>query len=357
MLYGFVDASGTGLGSTVQSVSAHELSTPVVKEGLRYRVGVWGKDEETESSNYRELANLVMMVEAEAAAGMLDNTEFFLFTDNSTAESAFYKGSSSSKSLYSLVLHLQQLELKHGLILQVVHVSGKRMIAQGKGVMVGEDMLSFVDLAKSAFERSPKLVDWIQSWCLDSNIQPLTPEGWFERGHGIVGGKKDRRGVWIPDHEPSGQTHLWAPPPAAADAALEQLLMARHKCSDTFHIIVVPCLFTPCWWRLFHKVVDVNFSVLPGCEFWPTNMFEPLWVGIVLPFYRHSPWQLGRAPLLVDMGRDLHRMCSEGGASAGHLLHKLCKLPRRLAKLSPSVARSVLRMPGSGAIPYGSPQR
>lgn len=367
VVYGFVDASGTGLGSTVQGFCVQKLSEPVERERLRYRVGVWGKDEETESSNYRELANLVMTVETEAEAGRLDNTEFFLFTDNSTAESAFYKGSSTSKNLHALVLRLRQLELRHGLILHVIHVSGKRMIAQGtdgcsrgvllEGVMAGEDMLSFVDLAKSAFERSPKLLDWIQSWCLDSGIQPLKPEDWFERGHGIVGGKKDRRGVWIPEHEPSGQTHLWAPPPAAADAALEQLLLARHKRTDTYHIIAIPRLFIPRWRRLFHKVVDVNFSIPPGCDFWPSNMFEPLWIGIVLPFYRHSPWQLGRAPLLVDLGRDLHSMCQEGGSSAGHLLRKLCKLPRRLAKLSPSVARAVLRMPGAGSVSNGNSQR
>ena len=218
-------------------------------------------------------------------------------------------------------------------------------------------MLSFVNLAKSAFHRSPKLLDWIQSWCLDSNIKPLEPEDWFERGHGIVGGKKDRRGVWIPDHEPSGQTHMWAPPPAAVDAALEQLAMSRHKCMDTCHIVVIPRLFVPRRRRFFHTVVGVNFSVPPGRHFWPTNMFEPLWISIVLPFYRQSPWQLGRAPLLVDMGRDLHRMCSEGEPSAGNLLRKLCKLPRRLAKLPPSVARAVLRMPGSGAISDGNSQQ
>jgi hypothetical protein len=74
-------------------------------------------------------------------------------------------------------------------------------------------------------------------------------------------------------------------------------------------------------------------------------MFEPLWIGIVLPFYRHSPWQLGRAPLMVELGRKLHRLCSEGEAAGGHLLRKLCKLPRRLASVPDGVARAVLRMP------------
>jgi hypothetical protein len=138
---------------------------------------------------------------------------------------------------------------------------------------------------------------------------------------------------------------LWAPSPAAADAALEELLKARHKRTDTFHIVVIPRLLTPRWRRLFHKAADCCFTVAPGASFWSSDMFEPLWVAVVLPYYRHSPWQLGRAPLMVDLGRKLHRLCSDREADARHLLCKLCKLPRRLATVSPGVARAVLRMP------------
>ena len=365
VLYGFGDASGTGFGSTVQGFPTHSLSAPSGQ--LNYRVGVWGSDEESESSNYRELSNLVLTVEEEAASGSLDLAEFFLFTDNSTAESAFYKGSSSSKKLHELVLRLRRLELRHGLTLHVIHVSGKRMIAQGtdgcsrgvllEGVMIGDDMLSFVDLGRSAVERSSTLLAWIRSWCLRPNIMPLSPDDWFETGHGISGGGKDKRGIWIPTHEPPGNCHLWTPPPAAADAALEQLLQARHKRTDTSHIVVIPRLLAPHWRRLFHKAVDVSFSVPPGTSFWPTNMFEPLWVGIVFPYHRFSPWQLSRAPLMVDMGRKLHKVCSASEADAGHLLRKLCKLPRRLASLQEHVARGVLRMPRQECVSDGETDR
>lgn len=126
VLYGFGNASGTGFGFTIQGYPIHSLLAPSGK--LNYRVGVWGSDEESESSNYCELSNLVLTVEEEAASGSLDLAEFFLFTDNSTAKSAFYKGSSSSKKLHKLVLQLPRLELCHGLILHVVHVSGKQMV-------------------------------------------------------------------------------------------------------------------------------------------------------------------------------------------------------------------------------------
>jgi hypothetical protein len=56
LLYGFADASGGGLGSTVT----------ILGVGVRCRVGVWGKDDEFESSNYKEFENVVMTVEEEA---------------------------------------------------------------------------------------------------------------------------------------------------------------------------------------------------------------------------------------------------------------------------------------------------
>jgi hypothetical protein len=72
------------------------------------------------------------------------------------------------------------------------------MIAQGtdgcsrgvrlEGVMAGKDVLSFVDLGKSALKRSPALLAWIWSWCLDASVEPLSPEDWLECGHGITGG-------------------------------------------------------------------------------------------------------------------------------------------------------------------------
>ena len=43
------------------------------------------------------------------------NAEFFLFTDNSTAENSFYRGSSKSKLLHELVLRLRKLEMDFNL--------------------------------------------------------------------------------------------------------------------------------------------------------------------------------------------------------------------------------------------------
>jgi hypothetical protein len=60
--------------------------------------------EEEESSNYKELSNLVETVSEEAKAGRMRDCELFLFTDNSTAKGCFYRGTSKSPLLHELVL-------------------------------------------------------------------------------------------------------------------------------------------------------------------------------------------------------------------------------------------------------------
>ncbi len=149
--YSFGDASLAGFGSTVER-----------PDGLQGRYGLWGADEEHQSSNFRELRNLVETVEEEAAAGYLKDGELWLFTDNSTAESCFYKGGSSSKLLHDLMLHLRKAKIHYGFVLHVVHVAGARMIAQGtdglsqgiftEGVVARKDMLAFMDIALLAVE-------------------------------------------------------------------------------------------------------------------------------------------------------------------------------------------------------------
>jgi hypothetical protein len=203
--YGFGDASSGGFGSTV------------VQPGeLHDRYGLWPWNVEDQSSNYQELRNLVDAVDEEAKEGYLKGSELWMFTDNSTAESCFYNGGSLSELLHELVLRLRKIELDHGFILHVVHVSGMRMIAQGtdglskglflEGVMAGRDMLLYVDLAKGAIMRQPKLMDYVQSWvrqALRREVKVLQVEEWFQEGHGISGGSKDLHGVWIPNHKPN----------------------------------------------------------------------------------------------------------------------------------------------------------
>jgi hypothetical protein len=96
-----------------------------------------------------------------------------MFTDNSTAESAFHNGTSSSSLSFELVVRLQKIQLFHGVTIHLIHVSGKRMISQGTDgiscgnllevVMTGKDMLSFIPISQSACKRSSLMLNWLRS--------------------------------------------------------------------------------------------------------------------------------------------------------------------------------------------------
>jgi hypothetical protein len=96
------------------------MQAPVVM--IQFHIGLWSSTEEEESSNYKELRNLVGSVGGEAKAGRLGDCELLIFTDNSMAEACFYCGNSKSVHLHSLVLELQTLEMSYRMILHIIHI-------------------------------------------------------------------------------------------------------------------------------------------------------------------------------------------------------------------------------------------
>ena len=75
-------------------------------------------------SNLHELKNLVDTLKKMAEANKLEGSEIFIFTDNSTAEAAFFKGSSKLRALFELILDLCKLEMKCKTKIYFVHVAG-----------------------------------------------------------------------------------------------------------------------------------------------------------------------------------------------------------------------------------------
>ena len=120
LVYGFVDASGSGFGSTL-----------LVRGKVKYRIGTWSSEEDKNSSNWREFENLVCEVEKAGEKGWLSNSTVLIATDNKVVEACLYKGNSSSPKLFDLVVRLKLVEVKQGVKVFVSHVSGKRMQAQG----------------------------------------------------------------------------------------------------------------------------------------------------------------------------------------------------------------------------------
>lgn len=92
------DASGQGFGtSTWKSASK-----------IQAEYGAWDIVVSNQSSNFREAYNFVLGLERMVTNGKLEEgTEIFIFTDNSTSESCFSKGSSSSTVECCTILSLE----------------------------------------------------------------------------------------------------------------------------------------------------------------------------------------------------------------------------------------------------------
>ena len=221
VMYGFGDASGAGFGATIQ-----------IGDEIQFEYGQWASQiSEEESSNWRELSNLVSAMKRLARETKLNDCEIFIFTDNSTAEAAFWKGNSKSRKLFELVLELKELEFKNDFILHVIHVSGKRMIEQGtdglsrgdhsQGVMLGKPMIDFVPLNLLAFDQSPSLKLWLKRALRGLEFNWLNPRGWFTEVN-LLG------------------NFVWAPPPAPGDVVVDVLGKSRLKRPQGMHLVIIP---------------------------------------------------------------------------------------------------------------------
>ena len=317
VMYGFGDASRHGFGASI------ELSD----KSIFWRFGQWRLEEEFQalapangvsimeerSSNYRELRNLVEVLESAFKEGMLQDREIFMFTDNSTAEAAFFKGTSSSELLFELVLRLRKLEMTGKCIIHMVHVAGTRMIHQGtdglsrgdktSGVMSGESMLSFVPLHLTAFERSGILEAWItgllrEGWCDDKELIVLAPDDWPKR---------------LYDHK----IYLWVPPPAIAEIAGDYLAQSLHKRTNSTHIFICPRLMTCRWFRIVRKATDMIFAIPIGSSLWGMEQHEPLMMCISLPLSRNRPWKHGGTPYCEHLGKILPSLLCTDPPRAG----------------------------------------
>jgi hypothetical protein len=194
--------------------------------------------------------------------------------------------------------------MEQGFTLHVVHIAGTRMIAQGtdglsrgillEGVVRGKDMLSFVNIARTALERHPGLLDYVKSWVdpVLGTSKVLTTEEWFQEGHGITGDKEKSKGMWIPRHAADGKAYIWAPPPIIPDVVLEECAKAIHKRMDAYHIFLIPRLYSPFWLQMFYKLSDFVFKLPPGSRHWPSSMQEPFFIGVFLPLLTRNPWSL-----------------------------------------------------------------
>jgi hypothetical protein len=331
--YGAGDASGEGFGAHI-----HPLGLPPL---LRH--GFWCTEESEQSSNWRELRNLVDAVRVEAESGRLAGRELWLATDNTTAAAAYHRGAAGTPKLHQLATELRMLTLVGNFVLNIFHVAGTRMIEIGvDGLSRGEKHIgaladtpqSAAPLHLSPTQRSPALKAWLTNW-LGGDAQIATPKDWFHGAQQVA-------------HEGPIATWIWDLPPGAALAALEELGTGRLKRHERMRgVVLVPQLLQNEWRRRFCKIIDFYFVIPAGAiSEWPANMHESLTVGIYLPLCRYRPWSWKRVPFVVPLGISLSKMYKTGDPAAGDILRKFWRASARVAIMPESVVCRVLQSSG-----------
>ncbi|KAL7563889.1 hypothetical protein ACA910_013215 [Epithemia clementina (nom. ined.)] len=239
--YIFADASGSGLGTSDWTPGAMDIE-------LTY--GSWGtQNASSTSSKFRELANIIFKIEKLERDGALrENVEFFVFTDNSHAESAFCRGTAKSPEVLRLMQQLHQILMKGRAFIHIIWISGRRMIDQGtdglsrsdftNGVMRGEPMLNFVPFHLSAMERQPTAIKTFVNNCFLTVTAKhfLTPKDWFTTPH-------DSDGIFV-----------WLPPPYLGNVAVQQMAGAWHIRPWNTHLFLIPSLMGGGWRRTLYKI-------------------------------------------------------------------------------------------------------
>jgi hypothetical protein len=211
-------------------------------------------------------------------------------------------------------------------------------------------MLGYIPWNESALDRTSVLKSWI-----GLEVKFLTPEGWFPRGHDQLGGSRDKLGFW--HHQITPGHFVWAPPPAAADVALEELRKARLKRQDSTHFFVCPRLLTPEWLKQLWKAADIIFQVPPGTPGWPLGMLEPLTIGIVFPYLPHRPWQFKGTPKMFYLARQVRKMFEDQDVDSGCFLCKFLLECRRLYAMPADVVRRMLFFRSGSELPRKSPRK
>lgn len=285
-------------------------------------MGNWTRSETDRGSNWREAFNLARILLQEIRAGNLDGKEVWMATDNLVWALIANKGMSKRKGLSDIVRDIKIECRKHEVFWHPFHISGKRMIKIGfdglsrgdfdSGVMLGRDIRTFVPLGVSAVDfEDNQVITWLKSWMDSDYTPPLNVNDWFYTGH--------QPGV-----------HVWAPPPAGALIALEEIAQAKLKRPfEVAHVFVCPrLLYHEVWRRRFNKEMDFWLIIESNSPLWPNSCCEPLVFGISFPLRTRRPWKLRRVPPVVELGRRLQEVF-KNGAHMGErdLLRKLWKDP------------------------------
>ena len=139
-----------------------------------------------------------------------------------------------------------------------------------------------------------------------------------------------------------GRTYIWVPPPFAADVALAELRKARIKRQSSSHLFVCPRLCGPLWLKQLYKAADIVLEFPAGSLHWSNEMHEPVLIGVLFPFLRHSPWQLRNTPKMHSVVRQLRSLLQGENVDSCNFLRKFWVQCVGFGSMPEAVVRSVL---------------
>ena len=139
-----------------------------------------------------------------------------------------------------------------------------------------------------------------------------------------------------------GKTNIWMPVPMSAEVALAELRKARIKRQQSSHVFFCVRLCTSQWVRHLFKAADFVFEVPVGTDMWPSDVHEPLLIGILFPFISVKPWQLRNTNKMLAVGMQLRQVFQDKDVDAWHLLRQFWTCCVNLGGLSERLVRKLL---------------
>ena len=168
----------------------------------------------------------------------------------------------------------------------------------------------------------------------------MEPADWFVRGHDHKGGSVDKSNFWQWTIQKGN--YVWLPPPAAADAAIEEIRKARMKRQCSTHVIVIPKLFTHVWMKQWLKLCDLTFEIPAQHSYWSHDQYEPLTIGICFAFLPFKPWQLRSTPKMFANQRKLQKMFKDTEVDGRTILLQLLLEVRNWHTMQECMVRKML---------------
>jgi len=237
----FGDGSGTGTGGTREALGSDP--TP-----LEMWMGTWSNSVHSFSSNWKELKTLELTLSRELARGdgIARHTTLFYFTDNMVTYYTVSGGSARSPTLQKLLYRIKDLELQLGCFLEVVHIPGTAIIAQGS-----DDLSRGLWLSQHrSYAPAPQLIPTLfqavmfrEGW--EDRLRTMLPFLRHSPCCSAVHWDSPWRATDIFD-----RLTIWHPPPEMAAHALHQLLSTWvERPRTTSAVILIPRVFQRQWRR------------------------------------------------------------------------------------------------------------